>query len=304
MRAIITGANAGIGKDAAVQLAQKGYQVTMACRNPERAEKARREVIDQSGSKSVEVMLCDTSSQRSIRSFCEAFARSHDSLDVLINNAAHFDVARKERESTDEGFDTVWATNHLGPFLLSMTLAPLLERSDGGRILNVTSKGLVLYPFLELDLEDPSLSRRKFSMQRSYYHSKLAVLVSTIDLAERLAPRSITVNAVRVTNVKIDVARYPDISELQKRLYAIKSRRSIEPAEMAETYIWLATSDEAKTWSGKHVDERRRVLKYRRYELRKDVRQALYELSMRSVGLATPPTARSPTPGSAPEAPS
>lgn len=285
MRVVITGANAGIGKEAAVQLAQKGYQVIMACRNPERAEKARREAIDRSGSEAVEAMLCDASSQRSIRAFCEAFARKFDSLDVLINNAAHFDVAKKEREVTDEGFETVWATNHLGPFLLSMSLAPLLQKSGGGRILNVSSKGLLLYPFLKLDLEDPSLSRGRFSMQRSYYHSKLAVVVSTIGLAERFVPKGITVNTVRVTNVKIDVSRYPDISDFQRRLYAIKSRRSIEPSEMAETYTYLASSDEVKAWTGKHVDERRRVLKYRSYELRKDVQQALYDLSMRSVGL-------------------
>ena len=283
MNAIITGANAGIGKEAAVQLAKAGYEVILACRNADRARVAREEIVERSGG-AAEIMLCDVSSQKSVRAFCETFSRRATGLDVLINNAAHFDPGARERLITDEGQESVWATNHLGPFLMTHLLGPQLEKA-GGRVINVSSKGLVTYPFLELNLEDPTLSGRPFSMQRAYYHSKLAVVISTVDLARRWAARGIALNTVRVTNVKVDASRYPGMSPLQRKLYSLKSRYSIEPSVMAETYTWLATSPEVKAWSGKHVDERHRVLRYRPYVLRPEVQEKLYRLSARSVGL-------------------
>ena len=253
---IITGANSGIGKAAAIQIAQKGYRVIMACRSRERGEAALDDVRTESESDAVELMIVDMSSQASIRAFAEEFGARHDVLDVLIHNAAAFDVRAKTRHLTEDGIESIWATNHLGPVLLTDLLLDALKRSEQGRVITISSKGLIAYPFLKIDLEDPEFERRKFSVQKAYYQSKLAQVMYTYWLAEQLKDTPITVNSIRVTNVRIDIdARYPTSSKLMKRMYAIKSSFSIAPEKMAETYTYLATSDEVRETTGKYYDD-------------------------------------------------
>jgi NAD(P)-dependent dehydrogenase (short-subunit alcohol dehydrogenase family) len=135
-------------------------------------------------------------------------------------------------------------------------LLDALKRSEQGRVVTISSKGLIAHPFLKVDLDDPEFERRKFSVQKAYYQSKLAQVMYTYWLAGRLQDTPVTANSIRVTNVRIDIdARYPTSSKLMKRLYAIKSSFSITPEQMAETYTYLATSDEVRTTSGKYYDD-------------------------------------------------
>jgi NAD(P)-dependent dehydrogenase (short-subunit alcohol dehydrogenase family) len=255
-KCIITGANSGIGKAAAIQIAAKGYRVIMACRNKERGEAALADVQSQSGSDAVELMIVDMSSQSSIRAFAQEFKARYDVLDVLIHNAAAFDVRAKNRHMTDGGVESIWATNHLGPVYLTDLLLDALKRAEQGRVITISSKGLIAYPFLKVDLEDPEFERRKFSVQKAYYQSKLAQVMYTYWLAEQLKDTPVTVNSIRVTNVRVDIdKRYPTSSTLMKRMYAIKSRFSITPEQMAETYTYLATSDKVRTTTGKYYDD-------------------------------------------------
>jgi NAD(P)-dependent dehydrogenase (short-subunit alcohol dehydrogenase family) len=253
---IITGANSGIGKAAAIQIAGKGYRVIMACRNRERAEAALVDVRTQSGNDAVELMIVDMSSQASIRAFAGEFNAKYDTLDVLIHNAAAFDIRAKSRHMTEEGVESIWATNHLGPVQLTDLLLEALKRAEQGRVITISSKGLVAYPFLKVDLDDPEFERRKFTVQKAYYQSKLAQVMYTYWLADHLKDTPVTANSIRVTNVRIDIdARYPTSSKLMKRMYAIKSSFSITPEQMAETYTYLATSDEVRETSGKYFDD-------------------------------------------------
>jgi len=252
---IITGANAGIGKAAAIQIAEKGYRVIMACRNPERGEAALKEVRQASGSEAVELMIVDMSLQSSIQGFAEAFLAEYDVLDVLIHNAADFDTRRKEIVLTEEGVEQLWATNHLGPVLLTNLLLPALKRSEQGRIITISSKGLIAYPFLKVDVNDPEFRQRKFSVQKAYYQSKLAQVMYTYWLAEKLKDTAVTANAIRVTSVRIDIdKRYPDMPKLMRKMYAVKSSFAITPEEMAQTYTYLAASDEVSQTTGKYYD--------------------------------------------------
>jgi NAD(P)-dependent dehydrogenase (short-subunit alcohol dehydrogenase family) len=263
---IITGANSGIGKAAAIQIAQKGVRVIMACRNQERGEVALRDVRAQSGSDAVELMIIDMSSQASIRAFADAFSARYDVLDVLIHNAAAFDIRAKKRQITDDGVESVWATNHLGPVLLTDLLLAALKRSEQGRVITISSKGLIVYPFLKVDLDDPEFEERKFSVQKAYYQSKLAQVMYTYWLADQLKDTAITANSIRVTNVRIDVdARYPDMSKFKRRMYAMKSKSAITPEEMAETYTYLATSDEVSTTTGIYYDDPTHVVSSNSY---------------------------------------
>lgn len=251
---VVTGANSGIGKQAAIQLARRGARVIMACRDEGRGRAALEEVRAEADSALVELMMVDMSSMRSIREFARAFFEKRDRLDVLINNAAYFDIGRKERRVTDEGLETTWATNHIGPVLLTRLMLPALRRSEVARIVNASSKGLVVFPGLKVNIEDPQFESRGFSVQKAYYQSKLAQVAFTLHLARELEDTPVKVHAVRITNVKLDTSRYPHVSRFMLFVYSMKSRFSVTPQEMAETYTWLATSKAAGERTGLYWD--------------------------------------------------
>jgi len=284
---VITGANSGIGRAAAVQLARAGWRVVLACRSRERSEPALREVEAAGGAGSAQLMLVDMSSQASIRSFARELLAAQGRLDGLVHNAADFDVGRKTPRLTGEGIESVWATNHLGPVLLTELLLPALRRSPAGRILTVASRGLSLYPRLTVHLEDPEFRQRRFSVQKAYYQSKLAQVMYTCWLAEQLAGTPATVNCVWVTNVKIDTGRYPNLSPLQRAAYSLKSRLSISPEEMARAYVHLLDSPEVAGVSGRCFDEKNRMVETSRPSRDREAILRLMALTERYLGPLT-----------------
>lgn len=286
---VITGGNSGIGKAAAIQIASAkvagdNYRVIIACRNRERGEFALEDIREQSRSDSVELMIVDMSSFSSIESFAQNFLAKYKTLDVLIHNAAAFDVTKEEPTYTEEGIECIWTTNHLGPVFMTDLLLASLKASEQGRVITVSSKGLVVYPFLKVDLEDPEFRRRKFSVQKAYYQSKLAQVMYTYWLAQALSDTTVTVNSIRVTNVKIDIeSRYPDASSLSKFMYSIKSSFSISPEKMAETYTYLATSPEVKKTTGKYFDDPKHIVGSSGYSRNKDNIAAVMDLTQRYI---------------------
>ncbi|MBN1264443.1 MAG: SDR family NAD(P)-dependent oxidoreductase [Anaerolineales bacterium] len=258
---LVTGGNAGIGKAAAVQLAREGAEVFIACRNRERGEAALETIKIDSGSAAVSLVNMDLSSRESIIRGCKSIRSAGvRHIDALIHNAADFDVTRKQPRMSSDGVETVWSTNHLGPVLLTALLDPELSASEQGRVITVSSQGLMMHPQLQVNLEDPEFSRGGFTVERAYYQSKLAQVMYTFWLADRYSGTSKTANCIRVTNVKVDLDRYPDLSDFKKRLYALKSRFSISPEEMAKIYTWLAICPEVSGLSGKYFDEKRRTV--------------------------------------------
>lgn len=190
---LITGANSGIGKAAAVQLARCKANVIMACRSMERGAAARDEVRQVSAGGSVDLMQVDLASLSSVRRFASELQTRYSRLDVLIHNAANFDLSMKKPVLTGDGLETIFATNHVAPFLLTWLLLDMLKSSAPSRIITVASKGLMLYPNLDIEFDNLQGSR-KFSPQHAYYHSKLAQVMFTYDLAERLKGTGVTVN--------------------------------------------------------------------------------------------------------------
>lgn len=283
---IITGANAGIGKATAVELARRGAQVVMVARSQERGEKARQEVMAQSGSSSVDLMLADLSSQRSIREFAGCFLEKYNRLHVLINNAANFDWRLKTATLTEEGHEVIWATNHLGPFLMTHLLLDLLKRSAPARILNVSSKGLLVYPRLRIDFEDLNFERKKFSSEKAYYHSKLAQVMFTYELSRRLEGSGVTANCIRVPSVKVDLDRLGDLPPLMRFAYRIKRSQAISPERMAETYAYLALAPELDGVSGKCFDEHNRPVGTSGSSMDLQAARRLWEVSARLTGVS------------------
>jgi retinol dehydrogenase-14 len=249
---IVTGANSGIGRAACVQLAAAGAEVVMVCRNRERGEEARSSIALKTGREPA-LMLADLSLQSSIRAFVESFRRRYSRLDVLINNAAAFDASLARRTLTAEGFEAVFATNHLGPFLLTSLLVDMLRASAPARILNVSSEGLLMFPRLRLEPDNLN-GERRYSRTHAYYRSKLAQVMFTVEAAERLCNSGVTANCIRVTNVALADDRVRTFPWYARAAYSIKRRFSIAPERMAEAYVRLAVAPGFADITGKHFD--------------------------------------------------
>lgn len=281
---IVTGANSGIGKAAAIQLAQLGANVVMACRSAARGAQALEEVRRLSNNDKVALMLVDMASQSSIRQFAAEFKNTHQRLDVLIHNAANFDHNLKKPVLTEDGIETIFATNHVGIFLMTHLLLDLLKVSAPSRVITVASKGLVAYPLLNIEFDNLN-GERKFNTQHAYYHAKLAQVMYTYDLAERLQGTGVTVNCVRVTNVALPDDRIAHQPKFLQDLYKLKRRMSITPERQAETYVYLAADPAVEKVTGGYWDENNRQVSSSRNSLNKETWKRLWKETEAMAGI-------------------
>lgn len=278
---IVTGANAGIGKACSMQLAQLGHRVIMACRNQQRGEAARQEIISQTGNLEVVLKIVDLSSLASLKKFVAEVAKEYDQIDVLFNNGADFDISRRKKIVTEDGLESQFATNVVAPFFLSLSLLPMLEKSSAGKIVNISSQGLVMYPFIKLRIDDLNC-QKKYNPATQYYQNKLALLMLSLYMKENFIGKT-KIIAVRVTNVKVDVNRYPNLTAFQKRLYNFKSRFSIAAEEMAKAYVSIVEDD---NFAGFYVDEKLREVKVNKGAADHKKKILLVEYLEKTTGLA------------------
>ncbi len=186
---VITGANSGIGYEAALVLAKKGADVTLACRSVDKAEAAvglmRMAVPDAT----LRVRPLDLSDLASVRAFAETFHKEHDKLDCLINNAG---VMALPRTLTKDGFEMQIGTNHLGHFALTGLLLDRLTAAREARVVTVSSQA---HRVGTIDFED-MMGERRYDKWRAYGQSKLANLLFTLGLSRRLREKHRNVRAV------------------------------------------------------------------------------------------------------------
>ena len=271
-KCIITGGNSGIGYQAAKQLADKGWQVTIFCRSKERAESACETIISETGNSHVSYLLADLSDLTSTKTAIENYIQTQGALDVLINNAADFDLSIKQPVLTKDGLEKQFATNVVAPFLLSQSFIPLLKESESGRILNISSQGLQAYPFIKLNFDNLK-GEQSYTPSKTYYQTKLALLMLT--LAMRARYKDVTIQAIRVPSVKVDMKRYSHLSSFMKNLYKLKSRFSISPEEMAQTYVALATGN---SYNGFLYNEKCQEVKANRSVYDQEAQEKLYRI--------------------------
>ncbi len=190
---LITGGNTGIGKATAVALARKGARVVIASRDPERGKRALEDIQRDSGRNDVESIALDLARLASVRRCAEEFTERFDRLNVLINNAG-VALTRGVRQVTHDGLEMQFGVNHVGHFLLTDLLLPLIRKSTPARIVNLTSAGYLMAPD-GLDFDDLQTTKN-YKGFVCYGHSKLANIYFTTELARRLEGEEITVNAV------------------------------------------------------------------------------------------------------------
>jgi NAD(P)-dependent dehydrogenase (short-subunit alcohol dehydrogenase family) len=205
---IITGANSGIGKAAAIKFALAGHKVVMACRSIERSQGAFNEVLNSSPDKNVELLQLDVSSFDSIRKFCSEFKTRHKKLDVLIHNAAYFEHGKKKYQFSPDGIELTFATNTFGPFLMTELLKDVLALSKDPRVLNACTENIMHFfdpkRKIELDnLRGEYKDTRKYSVYKMYGDSKMALLMLTFKMAEEYKSLGIKMNAIIIPGVKI-----------------------------------------------------------------------------------------------------
>lgn len=203
---LVTGANSGLGKAISTGLAGLNARVVMVCRDRFRGEAARSEVVSATGSEQVDLIVGDLSDLQDVREIAEEFRRRHRRLDVLVNNAAVF---LPERRTTPDGVEAMFATNHLGPFLLTNLLLDMLRASAPSRVLNVAA--LSSQP---IDLDDPN-GAATFDAARAYAATRTCNVLFTLELARRLQGTGVVVNGLdpgmvdsRILGTKPGVVRF------------------------------------------------------------------------------------------------
>ncbi|HEY0510903.1 MAG TPA: SDR family oxidoreductase [Thermoanaerobaculia bacterium] len=273
---LITGATNGIGLEAAVALARVGDRIIMVGRDPGRTEAAVAGVIARSGSGDVSHLLCDFSSQASIRALAGEILARLDRLDVLINNAGG---VHKARQLTVDGIEATFAVNHLGYFLLTNLLCGLLVRSAPARVVTVASAA---HRQGTLDFEDLGYERG-YRIMRAYSRSKLANVLFAAELARRLAGTSVTSNSLHPGTVATNI--WSGAPAWAQPLIRILVRPfMISPEEGGATLVQLAAAPELEGVTGQYFEKGVAVAPA---PLARDeaLAQRLWDVSARLVGL-------------------
>ena len=188
--AVVTGANSGLGLVVARELARRGALVVLACRNMEKGRAALAEVAAAASGPEPELEELDLASLDSVRDFTERFRAKHDGLDLLINNAG---VMASPRRLTEDGFELHLGTNHLGHFVLTRLLLPLMEGREDARVVTVSSNAHKTVRGIAFDNLNGD---RRYFRWNAYGQSKLANLLFALELDRRLRERGSTVKSV------------------------------------------------------------------------------------------------------------
>jgi retinol dehydrogenase-12 len=241
---LITGATAGIGKEAATALAALGAEVVITGRNPQKTRDTVEQIKSESGSQCVHYLLADFSDLRQVRDLAEAFKESQSRLDVLLNNAGTF---FNRRIKTAHGVEMVLLVNHLAPFLLTNLLLEVIQSSAPARIINVTSEA---HKYGKLNFDDLQFEHG-FSGMMAYARSKLANILFTYELARRLEGSGVTVNAVHPGHVATDIwkTNFPVFGPALKYMLGLFA---LTPEQGAEPLITLASSPDVAGMTGQY----------------------------------------------------
>jgi NAD(P)-dependent dehydrogenase (short-subunit alcohol dehydrogenase family) len=247
---LITGGTSGIGKAATTALAAMGAEVAVTGRSRERGEAALGDIRRGSGSGKISLMLADLAVQAEVRKLAEEFKERHDRLDVLVNNAG---LIQSRRTETPDGIELTLAVNHLAPFLLTNLLLDLLKECAPSRIITVSSEAR---RGAEIDFDDLQ-SERRYRAFPVYGMSKLANILFTYELAERLDDTGVVANCLHPGGVNTNFGNNNrSLGILLFRAFKLVMR---SPEQGANTIIYLASSSEAEGMSGKYLTDREEV---------------------------------------------
>jgi len=243
---LITGATSGIGKAAALALAKKNYELILIGRNEEKTRKVCYDIKKKTGNDNVKYFVCDLSLLQDVCSTADKIKNAYDRIDVLINNAG---AKFLRHQLTKEGIELTLATNHLGHFMLTLSLIDLLKRSPSARIINISSGA----HYAGNGVIENILTAHDYDGRKQYSNSKLANVLFTYALADKLKGRGIAVNAVDPGGVATNFARNNGLLHWMKhRIYYLRKRQLLTPEQGAETLVFLSSADDVIGITGKY----------------------------------------------------
>ncbi len=252
---VVTGANSGIGKATAAELARLGAHVVMVCRNKQRGRDAQAEIqaaaelAHPSRADPVDLLIADLAVQEEVYHLGETIRADYDRLDVLVNNAGVFCDTREE---TADGIERTFAVNHLAPFLLTHLVLPRLRETAGrageARIITVSSEA---HRGTSIDFDDIN-AEQGYNALQAYGQSKLANILFTHELARRLQDEGVLANAVHPGVVDTNIWRGSGWISWVARLFSWFYKR---PEEGARNIVYLAASPEVEGVTGQYFKE-------------------------------------------------
>ncbi|XP_010989775.1 retinol dehydrogenase 13 [Camelus dromedarius] len=278
---VVTGANTGIGKQTALELAKRGGNIILACRDMEKCEAAAKDIRGETLNHHVNARHLDLASLKSIREFARKITEEEEHVHILINNAA---VMRCPHWTTEDGFEMQLGVNYLGHFLLTHLLLDKLKASAPSRIINLSSLAHVAG---HIDFEDLNWEKRKYDTKAAYCQSKLALVLFTKELSRRLQGTGVTVNALHPGVARTELGRHTGMHSSAFSSFMlgpvfwmlVKS-----PQLAAQPSTYLAVAEELEGVSGKYFDGLKERAPAPEAE-DEEVAQRLWAESARLVGL-------------------
>jgi NAD(P)-dependent dehydrogenase (short-subunit alcohol dehydrogenase family) len=285
---VVTGGNSGIGFETAAALASMGARVLVTARNADKGRAAVAAITERlHGEGQLQLVVFDLANLASVRQGATEILEQAPRLDVLVNNAG---LVLTERAETVDGYEATFATNHLGPFLLTNLLLDRITATPGSRVVNVAStahsaarKGI---PFDDLQ------STARYRGMQVYGQSKLANILFTLELARRFAASgvSVTANSLHPGTVRTGYGSDGDARGLLAVGIKIASPFFLSPVKGAQTSIYLASSPEVEGVSGKYF-VKCKARKPRKWAQDPEAAQRLWQVSEELVGLTPARTA-------------
>ena len=286
--ALVTGASTGLGLETSRALASVGAQVVMAGRDRTRIEAALAAVQERVPDAKLEAGEVDLASLDSVRAFAKSFASAHDRLHLLINNAG---VMYTPFEHTAEGYEMQFGTNHVGHFLLTNLLVPLLLADPPSRVVNLSSGG---HMGSDIVWDDVNFERRDYDKFAAYGQSKTANILFSVELDRRLGDRGVHAYAVHPGMIATDLGRYMTKADFQ----ALVDRASASPSggmpeyktveQGAATSVWAATASELDAQGGTYLADAEVNDQHAPYARDPDSAARLWTLTEEMVGQTFP----------------
>lgn len=276
---VITGANTGIGKCTALELSKRGARLVLLCRNTEKAERAAED-IRKATEGDVVVHSLDLASLASVRECAAQLGNSLEKIDILINNAG---IMACPQMKTEDGFEMQIGTNHLGHFLLTNLLMPLLKKAaPNARIINVAS---LAHKQGSINWDDISYAKTEYSPFVAYSQSKLANILFTKELARKGEGSGVTAYALHPGVINTELGRHmQDMNACFVCMFKFISNFIKTPENGANTTIYCAVEESIGEHSGRYYSDCREVQPARQAESAEDAKR-LWDLSEQMVNL-------------------
>lgn len=267
---VITGANSGIGRAAAIRFAEEGYKVIMACRNLDKSKKVQQEIIELTKNNNVDLLTLDVSSFKSIEDFCSEFKKKFKKLDILIHNAGYFNHGEKNYQLSPDNIELSFATNAFGPFLMTQLLIDMLKKSEDARVLNACTTNIRHFfePKRKIDfdnLQGEFMDSKPYNIYKMYGDSKMALLMLTFKMADTLKKDGIKVNAVQIPAIKMSKETIAKFKSVWRIAAMVQNIHSSSTETMADTYFHICTSEEIKNITGKLINDKREIMQSSHY---------------------------------------